>query len=616
MALILSGTDGLSDVDGSAATPAIRGTDTNTGIFFPAADTIAFSEGGVESMRLDSSGNLGIGTNAPGFPLTVASSTVLAAGSPSIVVQGANNNERLHIRSFGVGGVGTGQPVILLAASAGTVASPAVTSSGSNLGYYQLGGYDGTSFSRGAWLTGLADGEWSGSNRGSHMVFSTTPSGSTTITERMRITSAGDVGIGTSSPSTSLYVNRASSGHAATFYSNGGGVTTGFNQYGITLTGNVSNGGSECNIVYGVGTGSGLAFNSWDGTSQTERMRITGAGNVLIGTTSGGSARLIVDSGSVTLIASFNSTNASGGYATWQTSGTTIADIGTAQNCFGSGGSDTFAINGRGARALLFGTNNTERMRIDSSGNLFIGTTGNGGSSANKVNILAGISTARRGIQVINEDGNAGPAYIAFRGYDWTRSAVWSDRANNHSLAFATNPNTADLSVGGCVARVALNDAGNMFPVADNTYSIGISGNRWSAVWAANGTIQTSDLNAKTDIVESPLGLDFVKSLRPVAYKFKVGKNSVVQDPNDKEKTIITPIAGKRQHFGLIAQEVKQVLPTNVDFGGWVQTDINDPNSEQGLRYEEFIAPLIKAIQEQQALINDLTTRLTALENK
>ena len=58
MTLILSGTNGLSDVDGSAATPAIRGTDANTGIFFPAADTIAFSEGGVESMRLDSSGNL------------------------------------------------------------------------------------------------------------------------------------------------------------------------------------------------------------------------------------------------------------------------------------------------------------------------------------------------------------------------------------------------------------------------------------------------------------------------------------------------------------------------------------------------------------------------------
>ena len=72
MALILSGTDGLSDVDGSAATPAIRGTDTNTGIFFPAADTIAFSEGGAEVGRFDSSGNLGIGTSSPQKKLAVS----------------------------------------------------------------------------------------------------------------------------------------------------------------------------------------------------------------------------------------------------------------------------------------------------------------------------------------------------------------------------------------------------------------------------------------------------------------------------------------------------------------------------------------------------------------
>lgn len=108
MTLILSGTDGLSDIDGSAATPAVRGTDANTGIFFgtdiigfseggtevarfnadaqfvaaagtaslpvitttgdvntgiffPAADTIAFSEGGAEAMRIDSSGNVLVG---------------------------------------------------------------------------------------------------------------------------------------------------------------------------------------------------------------------------------------------------------------------------------------------------------------------------------------------------------------------------------------------------------------------------------------------------------------------------------------------------------------------------------------------------------------------------
>jgi hypothetical protein len=71
MSLILDGSNGLSDVDGTAATPAIRGTDANTGIFFPAADTIAFSEGGTESMRLDSAGNVGIGTGSPASKLDV-----------------------------------------------------------------------------------------------------------------------------------------------------------------------------------------------------------------------------------------------------------------------------------------------------------------------------------------------------------------------------------------------------------------------------------------------------------------------------------------------------------------------------------------------------------------
>jgi hypothetical protein len=52
MSLILDGTNGLSDVDGSAATPAIRGSDTNTGIFFD-ADIIGFSEGGTECARFN-----------------------------------------------------------------------------------------------------------------------------------------------------------------------------------------------------------------------------------------------------------------------------------------------------------------------------------------------------------------------------------------------------------------------------------------------------------------------------------------------------------------------------------------------------------------------------------
>jgi hypothetical protein len=62
MSLILDGTNGLSDVDGSAATPAIRGSDANTGVFF-GTDIVGVSTGGSERMQVDASGNVGIGVS-------------------------------------------------------------------------------------------------------------------------------------------------------------------------------------------------------------------------------------------------------------------------------------------------------------------------------------------------------------------------------------------------------------------------------------------------------------------------------------------------------------------------------------------------------------------------
>jgi hypothetical protein len=71
MTVTISGTTGLAGVDGSAGTPAVQGGDTNTGVFFPAADTVAIATGGTEAMRVNSSQNVGIGTTAPTARLTV-----------------------------------------------------------------------------------------------------------------------------------------------------------------------------------------------------------------------------------------------------------------------------------------------------------------------------------------------------------------------------------------------------------------------------------------------------------------------------------------------------------------------------------------------------------------
>ena len=211
-------------VAGTAALPAITTTgDTNTGIFFPAADTIAFTEGGVESMRIDSSGNVGIGTSSPAFL------TEIVGGATTV------ETTLLQIRS-NAGGINTGTTIALANSTNTTAGSGRVE------------------------LAALRD-----TASGSSFVIRTADSGGS-IGEKVRIDSDGNVGIGTASPSQKLHVDggsgMSSSALIARFFGTSG------NSMLIRGSGNVEN----TNGSYGAISDQKLKENIVDATSKLDKV--------------------------------------------------------------------------------------------------------------------------------------------------------------------------------------------------------------------------------------------------------------------------------------------------------------------------------------------------------
>jgi septal ring factor EnvC (AmiA/AmiB activator) len=95
-----------------------------------------------------------------------------------------------------------------------------------------------------------------------------------------------------------------------------------------------------------------------------------------------------------------------------------------------------------------------------------------------------------------------------------------------------------------------------------------------------------SDKRVKKDIKDITLGLNFIKSLRPVQYKLKKGDD--------------------RTDFGFIAQEIESLVGDNYNILG-IGIDADRTLS---LRYTDFIAPMVKAMQEQQAIIEQQKTEI------
>jgi len=231
---------GLQFPAGAQATPSISTTgDNDTGIWFPAANTVAVSTNATERMRIDSSGNVGIGTSSPTVPLVVKSE---AAGN-------------IGLRILEAGGV------------AGAIQFT----------------NDPVSAERGS-LIATASGNM-------RMYGTSTAEFYTASTERMRIDSSGNVGIGTSSPGGRLEVTGAGSSIVDARLRISNPNTSSFSTAVFDL---YSNGRTRVEIYGqqdGTGNGGFLIINTSDAAGALqERMRIDASGNVGIRTSSFGTS--------------------------------------------------------------------------------------------------------------------------------------------------------------------------------------------------------------------------------------------------------------------------------------------------------------------------------------
>jgi hypothetical protein len=426
--ITIGNTTGASALTLEAGTGALN---IGTGAF---AKTITIGNGtGATSVVLNAgTGPINIGTNAIARTTTIgnatgASAVAINSGTGNIILNGANANNvgigttspRSKADVAGTLTVGDANPPVI------DLSRNVVLANNSGAGSVNFGGrYDATNYADGAQIGALAVGAWSSTNYGTNLLFSTVASSSTTLTERMRITSAGDVGIGTSVPAAKLDVIGDIFG---TRNLELGVVGVDATCYLSQYRSNVETiwGPLTTRALFGTASNHDLAIQ----TNNTERMRIDSTGRLLLGDTTAratlngtGTSALTPNiqqlggdenSSSIGLFnysattssdpaVVFNkSLNATIGSHTAVTSGTQLGGIGfngSDGTAFAGGAYVQSVVDGTVASGsvpgrLMFGTTAvggtapTERMRIDSAGNVGIGTaspTGNltiGGSS-------------------------------------------------------------------------------------------------------------------------------------------------------------------------------------------------------------------------------------------
>ena len=388
---------------------------------------------GSEKLRITDAGNVGIGNTAPTGKLTISE----AAGfNAPTTVTAANTYLQLGSADYATNGkfmIGFGYTD-----GATNTHSPAYM------------GFDMTSSS--------------GDTKGDLTFFTRNVTTDTAPTERMRINSSGNVGIGRTSASQKLDVNgiivsdsatngfRASDGFSGAYYS----------EFSSDLNSGTTSVDTHIDSVAGTGWAAQIKFRTQqNGGTLNEVMRIASSGNVGIGTSSPADSLEVAGNVASAHRIRINNANASGAETLSFTQGSTFKSWIEFDNS-----TSNFDVWQYTNNALRFGTNNTERMRIDSSGNLLVS-----GTSTTPWGNATG--TAADNQFIAREDGILGAtAYksttnVGYVGY-FNRTAT-----DGGILAFNKNGSTVG-SVGvnaSNLLQVSSASSGGLF-LADNTTNI------------------------------------------------------------------------------------------------------------------------------------------------
>ena len=417
-------------------------------------------------------------------------------------------------------------------------------------------------------------------------------SGSTPTTA-VTIDASGNVGIGTSSPAYKLDVNGAikvsGDGSSVALYTPA--------DQALRQTG-ASGGTWYFDVATGGATNGSFVWRS--SNSYTERMRIDSSGNVGIGVTPFAN----------TLSKSLDLVGGGGlwGYNTTGMFVTSNVYYDSVWKYKATGAAAVYyqAVGGHQWYTVASGTAGTtatlaEVMRTDTSGNFMVGV------SSAEARVTIGGSAATAASSTICRIGNldyttntvlsVAPGVVNFDapGVIGGRLKITSDGYLCVGVASAGWGIVGSVNALGYAAR-----AGQTGGFSGNGFNINWTGSAQLWIDTTNlGTITvSSDYRIKRNIeTQTVPALERVMALRPVTYQMADYKDGLFKASDDIKE-------------GFIAHEVQEVIPSGVD---GVK---DDENQIQSLRVDAILAVAVKAIQEQQALITDLTTRLSALENK